>query len=621
MDMNRKMKTWLPLGALVAAALVAGCSADQIEAEAGGDAGRHTGETVAGATVNFANNTALTVGGARPAAALAPVAVAGGANAACLLDMEQSPDGSVVDAIGSIDADMTLSGVTAPVVIGRGATCAINISGCNVSSVIYVRGTLNINGTCTGGGKVVVLEGGTLNYNAGTLGGISIVNHGTLAIGTASLGVASGSELLTVGDISLGGELTVAGRVFVGGTLSCASAAVEGGGQLRLAGTGSLGGTLRASGQAAVCAEGRLVAGTLEATGGASVHIACGLEATNEINTGVSITNGATVCAAYIKSGALHVSGGERGSRATLCLPDGGVAQLGRLTVGANASVCAYAGGQALVDAGAITVENRTLWEDVFGSGLYVNYSSLSADAAPADASLVNVAKANEPQGGGCSPGFTVDGGAGEGGAPAAGDIVLEIPAEVLQGREYIVGADDFAIRADGKYLDGLTVDAQGGTASLGGIRITGQGLFVTVSGIENLEAGTDYTYEVWIWIDNAMEAERPDGSGQTEWVELFDEAMKEEWTGGADGADGDPYGTDVSARIRPGEGVVSPAGYSVRYNVYRGIAGRAPEQGGQAAAVALGDTPYVKVSIHVQKCDGAPANTAVPVCPQQAGE
>ncbi len=37
------------------------------------------------------------------------------------------------------------------------------------------------------------------------------------------------------------------------------------------------------------------------------------------------------------------------------------------------------------------------------------------------------------------------------------------------------------------------------GIESLDGIKITEENLTVTVSGIGNLDAGTDYTYEVWL--------------------------------------------------------------------------------------------------------------------------
>ena len=39
------------------------------------------------------------------------------------------------------------------------------------------------------------------------------------------------------------------------------------------------------------------------------------------------------------------------------------------------------------------------------------------------------------------------------------------------------------------------------GIESLDGIKITEENLTVTVSGIGNLDAGIDYTYEVWLWV------------------------------------------------------------------------------------------------------------------------
>lgn len=136
--------------------------------------------------------------------------------------------------------------------------------------------------------------------------------------------------------------------------------------------------------------------------------------------------------------------------------------------------------------------------------------------------------------------------------------------------------------------------------------------LKISLSGLNdaNILPGNDYTYEVTIWVNNVKPAS--DGSGS--YVELFDDAMKEAWVGGQPGTDGDQYGEDVS---RDFVKVASPAGYAVRYNVYRGVSGspNAP-QANQGLATTLGDTPYIKVSIHVQKDDKAQANSATPIYP-----
>ena len=106
-------------------------------------------------------------------------------------------------------------------------------------------------------------------------------------------------------------------------------------------------------------------------------------------------------------------------------------------------------------------------------------------------------------------------------------------------------------------------------SASLGNIQIEADQLRISLSGLNdtNILPGNDYTYEVWIWVNNVKPAN--DGTGA--YIELFDAAMKNLWVGGQPGADNDPYGEDITANYVT---VASPAGYAVRYNVYRGISG-----------------------------------------------
>lgn len=53
------------------------------------------------------------------------------------------------------------------------------------------------------------------------------------------------------------------------------------------------------------------------------------------------------------------------------------------------------------------------------------------------------------------------------------------------------------------------------GIESLDGIKITEENLTVTVSGIGNLDAGTDYTYEVWLWVSEFTRSPQPSGRGK----------------------------------------------------------------------------------------------------------
>ena len=96
------------------------------------------------------------------------------------------------------------------------------------------------------------------------------------------------------------------------------------------------------------------------------------------------------------------------------------------------------------------------------------------------------------------------------------------------------------------------------------GVKVSESNLKVTLSGIENLPSGDEYTYELWVWVE------------EESW-NAFTDAERKAWVSG----DGD--GTDITEKCT----VTAPEGYSVRKNVYVGL-------GGQK------DTPYIKVSIHV---------------------
>lgn len=146
----------------------------------------------------------------------------------------------------------------------------------------------------------------------------------------------------------------------------------------------------------------------------------------------------------------------------------------------------------------------------------------------------------------------------------------------------------------------------------LGNIQIEADQLRISLSGLNdtNILPGNDYTYEVWIWVNNA----KPVNDGTGAYIELFDAAMKNLWVGGQPGADNDPYGEDITANYVT---IASPAGYAVRYNVYRGISGSPYTSGtNEGLATPLGDTPYIKVSIHVQKDAKAQANSATAIYP-----
>ncbi len=213
----------------------------------------------------------------------------------------------------------------------------------------------------------------------------------------------------------------------------------------------------------------------------------------------------------------------------------------------------------------------------------------------------------------------------------------LNIPNEVLAGIDYEIVADDFAIRKNGKYIDDLTVDefvpnspVYAHYGDVVSIKNNGN-LGIGVEGLENLELwGTnnenpEYTFEVWLWVNNEQEQLKNDGSGLYEKVPLFDADMQDEWIGEED--------IDKDGNIIPGEDItkdVTQYGlqrtaadggegyYSVRYNVYRGISGKVVEGSG----LLYGDSPYIKVSISVRRTDllegvdGTKQNIIKPVYP-----
>ena len=158
---------------------------------------------------------------------------------------------------------------------------------------------------------------------------------------------------------------------------------------------------------------------------------------------------------------------------------------------------------------------------------------------------------------------------------------------------------------------------------TFGNIKITDDGLKITVSGLsyDEILDGNDYTYEVWLWIDN-RQLDTENGTGG--YVPLFGTDKYLEWIGLDPETTELPVdyespdyesGVDMTKGLSDKDLVKSPAGYVVRYNVYRGLSGHIDKDTG------LGDTPYIKVSIHVQKDVTAPEDTNVGVWPKKYNE
>ena len=652
MNMNENLRKLLNRFAFVAvAATLAACSADELTQGGDGTLPQPGGATASSGTVNFTNNTSMTIGNGLPGGTRTAWLTRGATfdmadNGACTLTMPEQPEVGDASSFGSYFDGRNIGNVKGkPAVIEAGVTMQIGRGGedmvvNNLDTDLFVRGTLNVENVKSDSkqGRIIVLKGGTVNFNMEKLADVAILNYGgTVNLTKANVTIDAGAAIMTDGGLGCGDcAINVAGKLYVGGDLTCKCVASEVGGALvHVLGNLTAEPTLTVSGQNEdgtgevvvkgknyLCVEGVTDVYSLTASQGACVHTDCKLVANDALNSSINITNGATLCASYVETAKLHVSGGQQGAVANVYLSDKGVMNIKQqLAVGANSRILPYGeGGTALVSAETIYVEDQVKWADVFDGNLYVNYETIDPESAtPDDTSKHNVATMGI--GGECSPGFTVPGTdpdpepeptpGGDGG------IVIVIPDDVISD-EYTLRADDFAIRVNGEYVDAIKVE--GNTATLDGIKIEDDNhLTVTVNGllenIDNFNVGTDYTYECYMWINNSKLL----GDGTGGYGPLFTQDMYEEWVNPAwDEYADDPYGCDIThciyATLR--DQLKSPAGFEVRFNVYRGLSGRQTNADGEYDVNGYGDTPYVKVSIHVQRNDKAPANTIVGVWP-----
>ena len=608
------------------AALLAACSTDELPTGGGTTVSPPLGETLASGTVNFTNNTSLTIG-SEPAQTRTAFLKRGAAfdfegNDACKLDILVEPTQEVIDAAGTplTNYSMPLNNLTKSTAIGEGGVATIGERGLSTSSTIYVLngGKVVVNGACSGGGSIYVLAGGALEYNVVELSDFKVYNYGGTVVLQGDLAIAESAEFYTTEAIDMtGSTLTVNGKLYVGGNLTCESITSNVSGALmHVIGnvdvnpeTNEAGNTVEGTGAVAlenqvdVCVEGAMTVYSLSASKGANVHADCKLVATDGVNSSINITNGAILCASYVKTELLHVSGGVSGDKACVYIPDNGLVDVNKLNLGNSMLIAAYENGKALVNACTVTLENKVTWENIIDPTLYVNYKEIWADADPENTTLHNIATVNDDSEASCSPGFTVGGGENPDPepepTPGDGNIVIEIPTWVVD--DYILRADDFAIRVNGEYFEDITVE--GNIASLGDIQIVDDRLTITVSGLseESILPGNDYTYEVWMWVNNSTLLD--DGTGN--YGPLFDAAKYAEWVDPTypvkDPYSDDPFGCDVTSLLSD-EQVYSPAGYVVRYNVYRGLSGSVVD--------GYGDTPYIKVSIHVQRDAAAVEDT-----------
>lgn len=645
------------------AALLASCSADEL-ATGGGTVSPPAGETVTSGTVNFTNNTSLTIG-STPALTQTRLLTRSAAlsedwNGACSLDFEEvtaNGNATIVDT-PSYDEDGQAADIRdingRDVVIKKGIERRIGTVAVSgelpkpprlLENVVVVYGTFTlVNAKCeNGGGRIVVCDGGVLNCNMSSLNGIDIIceDGGTVNFPAEGITIDANSEVLMYGDMNLGErDLTVNGKLYVGGDLTCQNLTLAtSGAQIHVIGNANIDakyypsggayydtGLVNISSGAEMCVEGVMTVFRITAIG-AKVHVACKLIAKDDRDTSISILNGSTLLASYVEANKFHISGGTDGAPNYVYLTDEGVIDTEKLIIGNTLWIApSQEGYSALVSATNVSIEGNVKWEDCIASTLYVNYTSVDPeDGGPVDNSKCNVCTINSTSEAECSPGFTMN----EGGetdpdpdpdpdpepepepepTPEDGQIVIKIPTFVVD--EYTLRADDFAIRVNGEYMEDVAVS--GNTASLGDIQIVDDNLTITVSGLNegSILEGKDYTYEVWLWVNNRTLLH--DGTGG--YGPLFDALKYAEWVN----PDNDPYsdddfGCDITSLITDDQ-VYSSAGYVVRYNVYRGLSGYVDKTTG------YGDTPYIKVSIHVQRDATAREDTNVGIYPSLTGE
>lgn len=668
----------------VAAVLLAACAADELAGQQGVNP-PPAGGAVTGGTVSFTNNTAMTIGSRSDFAAQLPAAapvvlraasLQAEVNEACTLSMPAMPE-PAADAVtadwGNIDA-LVADGKA--VVIPAGMQCGLGpIDQKGEPAVlkgdVFVSGTLTVTDFTGGGGRIVVLSGGKLIITGDhkatgnrqpLLSDVSVLCYdgGTLTLYVdADLG--PNGTLMAEGDLNIYGKginLGAGSKLYVSGDLSCTGLETTGDGALlHVGGDMKTNATdnevLKLQHPADVCVEGTMTVWNLDVTAAAHIHVDCRLIA----RQGVNLDGGGEICASYIETPDFNICQNKHDAPSKVWMTDGGVINVSdNLDIG---SPSAFFGIYDKTDASKALIETKNISassgvKDLTGivdPAYYINYdNATNIDTFPAP-ERVNAPGVSINTGGStCNPGFTVpdpdepdtpDPGTdpedpddpdtpdpdepGDDDEPCVptnptGEGEINVPIDLDFDHEYTLSADDFAIRVNGDYVEDITVSGNSAT-SVDGITVTDEDhLNINISGLsyDYILDGNDYTYEVYLWVYNR----KPLNDGSGKYGPLFTDELLSEWVNpewevplGYD-----PYGCDMTSRVEAGEfgPVTSPAGYTVRYNVYRGVKGHVDPDTG------LGDTPYVKVSIHVQKDPCVPADTNYGVYPgkdEAAGE
>lgn len=220
----------------------------------------------------------------------------------------------------------------------------------------------------------------------------------------------------------------------------------------------------------------------------------------------------------------------------------------------------------------------------------------------------------------------------------------------------YEIKVDDFYIRKNGVYLDAIPMESPGSYISENGniIRVTttGEGtdvskfLTVRVQGLQYMEYNSsyndDYTFEVYMWVERTT-PKLEEGTGAN--ADLFDLNQKKDWISGwgeigkenilNSGIDITKQSTAELAYTTTDQSDNKPSGYLIRYNVFRGLSGYQEglydengiyigdtffDENGEyiGDGSELGNTPYVKVSIHINRLEDTAASSITPIYPTE---
>lgn len=208
--------------------------------------------------------------------------------------------------------------------------------------------------------------------------------------------------------------------------------------------------------------------------------------------------------------------------------------------------------------------------------------------------------------------------------------FTLNLPAIIIGEWEgYIAEADDFNITlTEDNKKEVLITTNDGQSASYKNqIKVTrGDDLSVTIDGLHRLlaynpgEVSREYTFEVYIWINNQVVDIHTGADGVWDiYGDGFTYNEKLSWIGLSEGTtvnEETERGMDVTTEIDPEDYKLTKKvignfngkqhyRYIIRYNVYRGLQGTQYDaEGKEDTVTGLGNTPYIKVSIHVNRLD-----------------